>query len=94
MTFSWETGKNGPRSGEWCDMFGVITRENLSNGIIEKRQDGSLVVYRQFRRDPGLLTPFGLFFPGSGNSVSQSDLMASLLFWVGCFFQFFNFLHF
>lgn len=67
-------------------MFGVITRENLSNGIIERRQDGSLVVYRQFRRDPNLLTPFGLYFPGNGISVSTSDLMASL-----DFFDFFGF---
>ena len=69
--------KNAPRSGEWCDMFGVITRENLSNGIVEKRQDGSLVVYRQFRRTPNMLTPFGLYFSKDLMSVSESDLMAS-----------------
>ena len=56
-------------------MFGVIVRENLSQGIVETRQDGTLVVYRKFRRDPNRLTPFGMYFSQDLMRVSDSDLM-------------------
>ena len=67
--------KNGPRSEEWCTMFGVITRANLAGGIVERRQDGTLVVYRTFRRKPNMLTPFGLYFSNDPLRVSETALM-------------------
>ena len=56
-------------------MFGVIIRDNLSQGIVERRQDGTLVVYRKFRRNPNTLTPFGMYFSRDLMRVSDSDLM-------------------
>ena len=67
--------KNTPRSEEWCNMFGIITRENLSNGIVERRENGTLVVYRTFRHKRDQLTPFGLYFTKDPLRVSESDLM-------------------
>ena len=56
-------------------MFGVITRENLAGGIVERRQNGTLVVYRTFRKRRDMLTPFGLFFSDDPLRVSESDYM-------------------
>lgn len=67
--------KGKPRSEEWCNMFGIITRENLSNGIIERREDGTLVVYRTFRMKPDMLTPFGLYFSEDPMRISSADYM-------------------
>ena len=67
--------KGGPRSEEWCTMFGVITRENLSGGIVERRENGTMVVYRTFRTKRDTLTPFGLYFTKDPLRVSESDLM-------------------
>ena len=67
--------KGAPRSEEWCNMFGIITRENLSNGIIERRENGTLVVFRTFRTRPDTLTPFGLFFSKDVMKVSQAEYM-------------------
>ena len=54
-----EPARGSPRSEEWCKQYGIITEELLSQGIIEKRPDDTMVVYRKFRRDPNILTPFG-----------------------------------
>ena len=67
--------KNAPRSEEWCNMFGIITRDNLSKGIIERRENGTLVVYRTFRHNRNQLTPFGLYFTKDTLRVSESDYM-------------------
>ena len=56
-------------------MFGVITRDNLSGGIVERRSNGTLVVYRTFRRKPGSLTPFGLYFASNPLRVSDTEYM-------------------
>jgi len=67
--------KNAPRSEEWCNMFGIITRDNLSKGIIERRENGTLVVFRTFRHNRDQLTPFGLYFTKDTLRVSESDYM-------------------
>lgn len=50
-----------PRSEQWCREYGVISKDLLSHGIVEKRDDGTLVVYRKFRHSPNRLTPFGVW---------------------------------
>jgi len=67
--------EGGPRSNEWCSLFGIITRENLSQGIVERREDGSLVVWRTFRTKPSDLTPFGLYFAEKAHRISTAGLM-------------------
>jgi len=73
-TVSPEPQPRSPRSEDWCREFGVISRELLSLGIVEKRSDGTLVVYRKFRHTPDRLTPFGLWSDRNKNVHSTSGL--------------------
>ena len=68
-----ERGK--PRSGEWCESFGVITAERLAGGIIEDRGD-TLLVWRVFQHTPSKLTPFGAWEKKNKNHHSQSEVVS------------------
>ena len=74
-----------PRSEQWCREYGVISKDLLSHGIVEKRDDGTLVVYRKFRHSPNRLTPFGAWsgccptvHSSSGLTVYTEDEYSSL----------------
>jgi len=69
--------QGGPRSELWCQQYGIITPKNLRGGVVEERDDGTLVVYRTFRHSPSLITPFGAWKghkPGTAHK-SEADLM-------------------
>ena len=59
---------NAPRGQRWCERFGVITRNLLEQGIVERRDSGDLVVWKTFRHSPQQLTPFGMWCDDPGNS--------------------------
>ena len=74
-------GISEPRGQRWCERFGVITKQLLEKGVIERRDDGSLVVWKTFRHSPSKLTPFGIWCNDKGNSpytVLTADQFASL----------------
>ena len=56
-----------PRGQRWCERVGVITQELLDKGVVETREDGSLVVWKTFRHSPSKLTPFGIWCNDPGN---------------------------
>lgn len=60
--------ENEPRGQRWCEQFGVITEGLLDKGIVEKRDDGSMVAWNTFRHTPQQKTPFGLWKNNAGNS--------------------------
>lgn len=57
-----------PLGQRWCERFGVLTEKLLERGIVERRKDGCLVVWRTFRHTPSKQTPFGIWKECSGNS--------------------------
>ena len=69
-----EPPKGTPRSEEWCREYGVISQELLRQGIIEERDDNTMVVYRKFRHTPDRLTPFGLWTDRNRDVHSTSGL--------------------
>ena len=74
-------GSLEPRGQRWCERFGVITKELLEKGIVERRENGVLVVWKTFRHSPTKLTPFGIWCNDKGNSphtVVTPDQYASL----------------
>ena len=73
-SISAEPKRGTPRSEEWCKEFGVISKELLGLGIVERRPDSTLVVYRKFRHTPDRLTPFGLWSDRNRNVHSASGL--------------------
>ena len=66
---------NAPKSPEWCREFGIICRQNLESGIIERREDGLLVVWRTFRYDKQRLTPFALYCNKHREAWSEASVM-------------------
>ena len=38
-----------PHSAEWCTQYGIISPDALAKGIVFKRSNNDLVVYRTFR---------------------------------------------
>lgn len=69
-----EPSKATPRSEDWCREYGVISKELLRQGIVEEREDGTMVVYRKFRHTPDRLTPFGLWTDRNPDVHSTSGL--------------------
>lgn len=57
-----------PLGQRWCERFGVLTENLLEKGIVERRSDGSLVVWKTFRHTPNKQTPFGIWKECKGNS--------------------------
>ena len=60
---------NSPRGQRWSERFGIITRDLLDQGIVERRSNGDVVAWRKFRTSQSQLTPFGIWSDDKGNSM-------------------------